>query len=130
MDFVYYNPNPKGLHTGDCVVRALAFFFGLSWEGAFLDIISWCIEGGVVDFNRRSIYNRYLAAKGFPRHRAPARGMTVREFCERFAKPGMTYIVSMHRHLTIVSGRVNCDIGDCSMKIVDGYWERTGGVVM
>ena len=24
MEFKYYNPNPKGLHTRDCVVRAFA----------------------------------------------------------------------------------------------------------
>lgn len=27
----YYNPNPKGLHVGDCTVRAICAVTGLSW---------------------------------------------------------------------------------------------------
>ena len=122
MLFEYYNPNPKGLHTNDCVVRALTFFLGLSWRGAFMDIISWCADNGVVEFNRRTQYNRYLESKGYKKHRSPR--CTVKDFCEQFAEPGVTYIVSMPRHLTIVSDRVNYDIGDCSQKIIDGYWEK------
>lgn len=27
MGFIYYNPNPKGKDTGDCVIRALTLLF-------------------------------------------------------------------------------------------------------
>ena len=65
MDFVYYNPNPRNLHTGDCVVRALTAFLNTSWRPAFLDIINWCADRGRVNFNYRSSYNEYLKEKGY-----------------------------------------------------------------
>ena len=67
--FVYCNFNPKQLHTNDCMVRALAYFFGVSWRKAFLDIIEWCADRGWVDWNYRSKYNVYLAERGFERHK-------------------------------------------------------------
>lgn len=127
MNFEYYNPNPKGLHTNDCVVRALTFFLGMSWRGAFLDIINWCADNGVVEFNRRTQYNKYLEEKGYKRQKAPRKNLTVGEFWEYFAEYDKTYIVSMPRHLTIISNRHIYDIGDCSHKKMDGYWVRDGG---
>ena len=32
--YVYYNANPKGKRTDDCVVRAIAEAEGRSWEGS------------------------------------------------------------------------------------------------
>lgn len=127
MDYEYYNPNPKGLHTNDCVVRALSFFFGMSWRGAFLDIINWCADNGVVEFNRRTQYNKYLEKKGYKRQKPPHKNLTVGEFLDYFAEYGKTYIVSMSRHLTIISNRHIYDIGDCSNKKMDGFWVRDGG---
>ena len=127
MQFEYFNPNPKGIHTNDCVVTALSFFFGMSWRGAFLDIINWWADHGVVEFNRRTQYNKYLEEKGYKRHTPPRKNLTVGEFREHWAEYGKTYIVSMPRHLTIISNRKICDIGDCSKRKMDGYWEKIGG---
>lgn len=33
--WVFYNPNPENRSVGDCTVRALSFFFGISWHKAF-----------------------------------------------------------------------------------------------
>ena len=120
----YYNPNPCKIHIGDCVIRAFAFFFGATWRKAFLDIITWCADRGLVNFNFRSVYNKYLEEKGYQRHKAPEKGITVARFIEEYAENGMTYIVSMPRHLTIIHDKVLYDIGDCSSRKMDGYWER------
>lgn len=122
--YLYYNPNPKSLLTNDCVVRAFAYFFGVTWQKAFRDLIEWCIENGVVKFNYRSIYNEYLRQKDYLRHRAPRKGMTVAEFRDDFAELGVVYIVSIKRHLTIIHDKILYDTWDCSNEIVDGYWER------
>ena len=124
MDFVYYNPNPKNLHTVDCVVRALTAFLNMSWRNAFLDIINWCADRGRVNFNYRSSYNEYLKEKGYERHKKPRKNVSVGEFVEYFAEYGKVYIVSMPRHLTLVINRRLCDIWDCSSKKMDGYWVR------
>lgn len=31
MNFIYYNPNPKGNHIGDCVIRALTIALDCNW---------------------------------------------------------------------------------------------------
>ena len=36
MPYVQYNPNPKGRHTGDCVIRALTIALGMSWDDLHL----------------------------------------------------------------------------------------------
>ena len=123
-DFEYYNANPKGLRTGDCVIRAFSFFFGTTWRSAFDDLLSWCADRGLVNFNYRSSYNKYLSEKGYERHRTPKKGLTVCGFCNHFAESGKTYIVSMKGHLTIVQDGKIIDTWDCSDKVIDGYWER------
>lgn len=122
--FLYHNLNPKGIHTRDCVIRAFAFFFGVTWREAFLDLINWCADRGRVDFNYRSAYYDYLKEKGYPKHKAPEKGMTVEDFRDRYAKEGKTYIIQGKRHLTIISDQTIYDIGDCSLMVMDNYWER------
>ena len=104
--FVYCNFNPKQLHTNDCLVRALAYFFGVSWRKAFLDIIEWCAD------------------RGFERHKTPERGMTVGRFCDEFAEEGKFYMVQVKRHMTIVDNKEINDTWDCSNRIVEYYWVR------
>lgn len=122
--FVYCNFNPKQLHTNDCLVRALAYFFGVSWRKAFLDIIEWCADRGWVDWNYRSKYNVYLAERGYERHKTPERGMTVGRFCDEFAEEGKVYMVQVKRHMTIVHNKEINDTWDCSDRIVEYYWVR------
>ena len=122
--FVYYNLNPKQLHTNDCFVRALAHFFGVTWCKAFLDIIEWCADRGWVDWNYRSKYYGYLAERGFERQKTPERGMTVGRFCDEFAEEGKVYMVQIKRHMVIVDNKEILDIWDCSDGIVEHYWVR------
>lgn len=128
---VQHNVNPLGLRTGDCVFRALAVFFDTTWRKALDELVSWAADRGKANFNYRSTYNEFLKEKGYVRHRAPKKGMTVAEFCDGFAEPGKMYILSCPRHLTIVTWDIQSkesyvvDTWDCRGKVVDGYWERT-----
>ena len=124
-NYYYINPNPKGLHTRDCVIRAFAFFFGTTWREAFMDLINWCAERGLVDFNYRSVYNEYLKEKGYNRRSCPEKGMTVSQFMTDFADDNAVYIVSCkQRHLTIVHNKDVLDTFDCRQMTVDGYWRK------
>ena len=128
---LFLNLNPLKRWTGDCVFRALAFFFGISWREALDDLVGWAADRGLTSFNYRSTYNGYLLEKGYARHRAPRKGLTVSEFCAEYAERGKKYILSCPRHLTVVEWPKyvdECfivDTWDCSDKVVDGYWETT-----
>lgn len=127
---LYVNMNPLRRRTGDCVYRALSFFLDVSWRQLLDELVGWAADRGLTNFNFRSTYNEFLKEKGYVRHRAPEKGMTVGRFCAEFAEPGMVYVVSCPRHLTVVkwigwAGRpMIVDTWDCSSKIVDGYWVR------
>lgn len=129
-DWVRYNVNPLGRRTGDCVYRALSVFLDISWRQAVNDLVSWAADRGLTNFNYRSTYNEFLKEKGYIRHRAPEKGITVEQFIDRFAEKDKTYILSCPRHLTIVhSDDAECipylvDTWDCRSRIVDGYWVR------
>ena len=121
----FYNPNPtKSKDANDCVIRAFAFFFGISWEDAFLDLVKWCISKGLVRFNYRSVYTQYLLDKGFKKKKAPSKGLTIGDFCANYAHSRKVYIVSLPRHLSIVFDQDIFDIFDCSNMVMDGYWAK------
>ncbi len=120
----YFNLNPKGLRTSDCVIRAFAYFLDMGWREAFIDLFTWCADRGIVTFNYRSTYYQYLKEKGYPKHKAPRKGITVAQFADEYAKENIIYILQGKRHLTIISNKCIFDIGDCSEMVVDAYWER------
>ena len=122
--FAYYNPNQKGDYTHDCVIRAYAYFFGVTWENAFHDTMQFCLERGLVRFNFPCVYNKYLENKGYKRHRVPRKGMTVGQFRDEFAEADKKYILSCPKHFTVISQKDIIDIGDCSELRVIAYWER------
>lgn len=123
-NYYYYNPNPLKIHTGDCVIRAFAFFFGVTWRKAFLDLIEWCADRGLVKFNYRSVYGKYLEEKGFARNKAPEKGISVARFRDNYADINKIYIIQCPRHLTIIHQKNIIDTFDCSDRTVEGYWER------
>ena len=38
MAYINYNANPKGLKTGDCVIRALSKATGKSWDEVYAEL--------------------------------------------------------------------------------------------
>lgn len=37
--YINYNPNPQGIKTGDCVVRALTLALNKSWHEAYIQLV-------------------------------------------------------------------------------------------
>ena len=132
-EWLKYNVNPLGRRTGDCVYRAFAVFLDIPWRQAVLELVHWSMDRGLTNFNFRSTYNEFLKEKGYIRHKAPKKGISVEDFIDSFAEKGKTYILSCPRHLTIVrSGdSTECpylvDTWDCRKKVVDGYWVKNTG---
>ena len=47
VQLLFLNLNPLKRRTGDCVFRALAFFFGISWREALDDLVGWAADRGL-----------------------------------------------------------------------------------
>lgn len=124
--FTYFNANPYGRHTGDCVYRAISLFFGWSWSETANDLNSYCCERGLVP-NWRQGFGYYLGAQQIKGIGAPktkkGETFTVLDFIEKFARPGRRYLVAMYGHLTCIIGRKIHDTWDCSARKVQFWWE-------
>jgi hypothetical protein len=86
--YQFYNPNPYGKRTGDCVIRAICKATGLEWLDVYLGL---CIEGAHNgDWgNTNSVWSAYLRKKGFVRQVIPNTCpdcYTVEDFCEDLEK--------------------------------------------
>lgn len=123
MGYFYYNANPKGIRTGDCVVRALSYFLGMTWKETLFSLVNWGAERGLVLFHYRSFYNKYLFERGYKKERV-LKGCTVREFCELYAEDGKCYLLQCPHHVTIIHDKDIIDTWDCEHLKVDGYWVK------
>jgi hypothetical protein len=65
-EYRYYNPNPAGLHIGDCVVRAICAVTGESWETIYTGI---ALQGYAMSDmpSANAVWGAYLRSKGYKR---------------------------------------------------------------
>lgn len=122
--FLYYNANPLGLRTGDCVFRAMSYFRGVTWERAVMDVVAFAMPRGLVSFNYITTFSAFLKDKGFVRYPSPRKGMTVREFIGELKGDGRCFFLSCNGHCTIVHGGMLVDTWPCFDKRVLAYWVR------
>lgn len=125
--FHWFNMNPKGRRTGDCVVRALSAFFGESWERIYFELAKLGIERCTA-MDCPETYERYLSDRGLTKSKMPRRNdntrYTAKEFCKEIAEPGHVYVLSLAGHLTYVGPDCKIwDIWDCGDKSVGNYWK-------
>lgn len=100
-----YNPNPLGRRTDDCVIRAIAKAFNISWEQSY-DLI---VDEGRKRYDvpeANHVWIGFLEQNGFHlfaiRNTCP-NCYTVRDFCEDH--PHGTYIIGDGKHVvTAVAG--------------------------
>ena len=105
MTYKYYNPNPTGNDTGDCVIRAISKVMNQSWDETYWDL---CDQGFLMgdwgDSNR--IWDTYLRDNGFVRRvisNTCPNCYTVKEFCHD--NPYGVFILATGNHVVaIVNG--------------------------
>lgn len=123
--FTYHNENPKSLKSaGDCVIRAIAFATGKSWDEVFTAL---CSKGAKLKRmpNDQKVYEEYLKELGIKKMSQPRKldntKYTVAEFTKYAWRKG-TYIISVANHLTVVKDGKIYDTWDCGDKCVGNYW--------
>lgn len=120
----YYNPNPQAARVGDCVIRAVSFATGQSWEKTYLDL---CVYGLInCDLpSSNNVWGRYLRDKGFRRYMVPdtcPSCYTVKDFTEDHPKG--EYILAISGHVVAVKDGCHYDTWDSSDEIVVFYWKK------
>lgn len=125
MGYAYYNPNPEGHSTGDCVVRALTKALGQSWDETYTGL---CLEGfcckdwGCAD----AVWGPYLYRHGFRRHLIPDDGLgryTVADFA--LDHPEGVFVLSMpERHAVAVVNGTVFDSWDSQNERPSYFWVK------
>ncbi|MFA5474442.1 MAG: hypothetical protein WC225_02790 [Acholeplasmataceae bacterium] len=121
--FEYRNPHPKGLHTTDCVVRAVALAFDKDYLEARRELNRSKKELGFGSYKETKFIYKYLedfdrivlkVPKGVPR-------VKVDDFA-KFFKEG-THIVKLAKHIVCIKGGKLLDTWDSSYRSVYTAWK-------
>lgn len=124
MSYVYLNANPDKNKTTDCVIRAVSFALGQSWDTTFIHIAIEClIYHDMPEANY--IWASYLKSKGYKRKLIPdtcPNCYTVRDFC--MDHPHGTYILGTGSHAVAVRDGDYYDIWDSGDEIPIYYWMK------
>lgn len=125
MSYVFYNPNPAGAFTIDCVVRAISKLMDFSWERAYVRLAA---EGYQMKSmpTADDVWGSYLRKNGYRRHIIPDMCpdcYTVAEFASDH--PRGKYLVKTHEHVIAVCDGDYYDTFDSGQEVPIYYFERT-----
>ena len=70
MAWVYFNPNPWGLNTDDCTVRALCTVLGIGWDEAHELLSNTSRKMGLMPSNKKVMWS-ILMRRGFRHEQLP-----------------------------------------------------------
>lgn len=109
MAYQYYNPNPCKKNVGDCVIRAIAMAFDMSWNDAYTEIALYGLEKCDIP-SSNNLWGSYLKEHGFKVRVLPDSCpdcYTINDFCKDH--PIGTFIIATGTHVVCC---INGDIFD------------------
>ena len=123
--YVFENPNPDGIFTGDCVVRAIAIAEGKDWDTIYIELaLQGLLLKDMPSSNR--VWMQYLKNKGYERksiYDCCDGCYTVSDFCEDFPKG--TFILGTGTHAVAVIDGNWRDSWDSGKESPAFYFERS-----
>ena len=122
--YSHYNPNPRGLRVGDCVVRAVSKALNQPWEDTYIDLsLQGYMMGDLLSSN--AVWGAYLKCKGFERNIVEndcPECYTVKDFCREY--PQGVYVVGTGTHAIAVIDGIIFDAWDSSGEVPLYYWKK------
>lgn len=139
--FHFYNANPKGKLTGDCVIRALCAAMGEPYETVYRELFEFSLKCGYM-LNCKECYDKYLASKGWVKQKQPRKDnnkkYTGKEFCEQLQEDPWIFTgkeydynahiiakIGGHHIVAIIDGKIN-DIWNSTGGCIGNYWTKEG----
>jgi hypothetical protein len=123
--FHYHQANPHNRINGDCVIRAVSVFLGITWTECLKEMTECGLKKGLI-LNDKANIELYLASKGIRKMPMPRRAdrtrYTAGEFCKELASHDKRYLLSLAHHETVVVNQKVWDIWNCTGKSVGNYW--------
>lgn len=123
MAFQYFNANPQGKNTNDCVVRSICAATTMEWD----DVLSGLTECALrykLMIDDPILYTKYLKEIGWEKQKQPkkynGKKYTGREWAAVFKGDALVHIGA--HHMVFVSHGKVWDTWDSSNGIVGNYW--------
>lgn len=116
-----YNANPQGLHTGDCVIRAISTALDQSWQETLAGITVFSLMLSDMPESNR-VWGNYLKSKGYKRHAIDTDDYTVEQFASDH--PSGTYILALSGHVVAVIDGDYIDTWDSGNELPVYYWRK------
>lgn len=121
--FEYYNANPKGRITCDCVARAVSTALNEPYEQVIREMFKVQIETGYEYTDVKAIA-KYMESKGWIKNKQPRKAdntkYTGKEFCKVFKGTCLANIGG-HHTICIKNGKVY-DTWDSTDGCIGNYW--------
>lgn len=123
--FTYYNANPKGKKTTDCVIRAICTALDQDYNTTAKELLEFCLKTGY-DISDVKCFGKYLESKGWGKQKQPRKPdntkYTGKEFVKIFKGICVANIGGNHT-VCIKNGKV-MDIWDSTDGCIGNYWIR------
>ena len=128
--FKYFNANPKGRITGDCVFRAFSTAMNQDYNETVMEMAELMCETGYA-LNDKKGEEAYLKKKGWKKHKQPRKAdntkYTGKEFCQLLQENNDNRRIVCHmgggHTVAIIDGKVN-DIWNSTGGCIGNYWTK------
>ena len=122
--YQYYQPNPRGVQTDDCVIRALTKALDVDWDTASVYAIVQQIRDSDL-YVKNYVWGNLLLRNGFTKHHIPDTCpdcFTVEDFAKEH--PQGLYILGTGEHAVAVVDGDWYDTFDSGAMIPIVYYEK------
>ena len=125
MAFSMFNPNPRNVRVGDCVIRAISIATGKPWYDVYADLAAYGFM--LCDMpSSNAVWGQYLKDLGYKRNivtdTCPIDCYTVRDFCED--NPEGVFILGTGSHVIAVIDGDYYDTWDSGSEVPIYYWRK------
>lgn len=128
--FTFYNANPKGKKTTDCVIRAICTALNEDYETTAKGLLETWLKSGY-DMSDVKCFGKYLEIKGWKKQKQPRKAdntkYTGKDFVKLFKGTCLANIGG-HHIVCIKDGKV-LDIWDSTDGCIGNYWIKEGDVI-
>lgn len=129
MGWIPYNEHPYGYTIDDCVLRAIATYFDISWEQAYLMVVAKGYEMKLFPTNMNLVWESMLLDRGLTKYYIPntcPMCVTVEKFANDH--PHGSYILGTTTHAIAVINGSYYDTWDSGQEYPVYYFAKKGEI--
>lgn len=123
--FQYFNANPQGNNTTDCVVRSICAATGKEWDDVLKGLTKCALKHKLM-ISDPDLYSKYLKEIGWIKHKQPKKSNGKKykgsEWAPIFKGNAIAHIGA--HHMVFVSHGKIWDTWDSTDGIIGNYWVK------